>query len=155
MRWVATYKPVEIGILPLDCYQRQKGIWNAFMPHFDHALKVAHAFATTLIMYFSLPMYLQQNWSYSYLSLIILSALEFHTLHGKPDIDPIASITCISYWLGYSLKLCMCDLGAVIWHRLQNFMMHGVGWVSWCLTSNGPTPSTPTPNQPLIFLKIE
>ena len=40
---------------------------HAFMPHFNHALKVAHAFATKLTMS---------------LSLIILSALEFHTMHG-------------------------------------------------------------------------
>ena len=38
---------------------------HAFMSHFDHALKVAHAFVTKLTMH---------------LSLIILSALEFHTL---------------------------------------------------------------------------
>jgi hypothetical protein len=37
---------------------------HAPTPHFDHALKVAHAFATNLTMHFS---------------LIILSALEFHT----------------------------------------------------------------------------
>ena len=39
---------------------------HAFMPYFDHALNVAHAFATKLIMY---------------LSLIILSASEFHIAH--------------------------------------------------------------------------
>ena len=41
---------------------------HAFMPYFDHALKVAHAFTTKLTMY---------------MSLIILSALEFHINYSQ------------------------------------------------------------------------
>ena len=34
---------------------------HAFMPYFDHALKVAHTFVIKLTMYLKLPTYLQQN----------------------------------------------------------------------------------------------
>jgi hypothetical protein len=45
-------------------YWLDNGVDHASTPHFDHALKVAHASATNLTMYFY---------------LIILSALEFHS----------------------------------------------------------------------------